>query len=128
MLIPSEEELTETSSEEVETQGSKSKQGDPVTPKSHIIRRSSLGSIRAKSKMVTEHLGAYDANRGCMVKTIKCKLLEAKMSPGKDGFMYASYGGAAPEKIEVPVLLWQERQKPPPGDEAQVLKKCRSNG
>ena len=57
-----------------------------------------------------------------MVKTIKGKLLEPKMFPGEDGFMYASYRGAAPEEIEVPALLWQERQKPPPGDEAPVLK------
>ena len=124
MLMSLEEEKRDTSPEEVETQGSKSKQSGLVTPESHIIKkRSSLGRyISTNTSKITDYLGAYDAKRGCVLKTIKGKLLEAKMSPGENGFMYAPYGGADPEKTEIPVLLWQERQKPPPGDEAPVSK------
>ena len=53
-------------------------------------------------------LGAYDANRACMVRTEKGRLYEADMTEGTDGFMYAAYGTNKPEKTEVPILLWKK--------------------
>ena len=84
------------------------------------------GSSASASSTGQESLGGYDANRACRVKTVKGRIVEAKMTAGKDGFMYASYGSGQPQQTEVPVMLWKqslEAKKKRASGEGAVQKK-----
>ena len=77
----------------------------------------SPGKVKDSSASSTgqESLGAYDANRACVVKTVKGRIVEAKMTAGKDGFMYASYGSGQPSRLRsryaLEAVLGSQREK-----------------